>query len=315
VSGPDEQKIGTRVTMLIRSTDGSHRELLGRLLTTNSVLRKDGTEVTFDPTQVISWRVVSEQPLRKPTSQRIREIEQAGSATWPAVEVVRIGGWELRASSGYSHRANSAQPIGAPPFGEPSGDFVSALQEVVDFYRSRNLTPLFQIPLPSYSGLDAALEIEGWQPEPSVSVQVCDLSPLANPSQDIVEITSRPDDKWLVLHQRSLGRDGLAVLTGANAFFATIRKVDPITGEEVVAAIGRAAISQSWCGISAIRTAEQFQRQGLAESIVSALAQHAIGKEAVRAFLQVSADNMPALALYQKLGFTEHHTYKYRSLT
>ena len=314
MSGPDAGKIGARVSMLIRDEDGSRRELLGRLLTTSSVLKRDLTEVNFDSARVISWRVVPEQPLRKPTSSLIREIERASSATWPAVEVVKIGGWELRASDGFTQRANSVLPIGAPPFGEPSGDLAAALKDVVDFYCSRGLTPRFQVPLPSYAALDAALDIEGWQSKFSVSVQICDLSGLAIKSQHLVEITALPDGEWLALYQRPLGRDGFAVLTGSDAFFATIRKIDPTTGDHVVAAIGRAATFEGWCGISAIRTAEQFQRKGLAKSIVRSLAQRAESFGAERAFLQVSADNAPAVALYQRLGFTEHHTYNYRSL-
>ncbi len=314
MSGPDAGKIGARVSMLIRDGDGSHRELLGRLLTPSSILKKDATEVTFDPTQVISWRVVPEQPQRRPTSQRIREIERAGSATWPAVEVVKIGGWELRASSGYSRRANSVLPIGAPPFGEPSGDLGSAIQSVVDFYRSRGLTACFQVPLPSYSALDAVLDEEGWQSTLAISVQICELGVLASTPQHRVEITRVPDDEWLALQEHPLGRDGLAVLTGGNPFFATIRKVDPTTGEEVVAAIGRAATFEGWCGISAIRTATQFQQQGLAKSIIRALAERSLAEGAGRAFLQVSTQNAPALALYDRLGFREHHRYNYRSL-
>lgn len=314
MSGPELRNIGARVSMLIRDDDGSHRELLGRLVGATTIVKKDMTQVTFDPTQVISWRVVPEQPERKPASLRIREIERASSATWPAVEVVKIGGWELRASDGFTHRANSVLPIGAPPFGEPSGDLAAALKEVVDFYRSRGLVPLFQVPLSAYAALDAALAIERWQSTLAVSVQICDLSKLANATKHEVVINATPDDEWLALYQRPLGRDGLTVLTGGGAFFATIRQIDDESGQRVVAAIGRAAVFEGWCGISALRTAEKFQRKGLAQSIIRALARNAEHLGADSVFLQVSADNTPALALYQRLGFTEHHTYIYRSM-
>ncbi len=314
MSGPDAGKIGSRVSMLIREDDGSHREMLGRLLTLSSILKKDASEVTFAPTQVISWRVVPEQTVRRPTSHRIREIERAANATWPSVEVVIQGGWELRASSGFTQRANSVLPVGRPPFGEPSGELTAALKDVVDFYRSRNLIPRFQVPLPSYQALDMALDEEGWQSTLAVSVQICDLLALASSPEHEVEIAPLPGDEWLALQERPLGRDGLAVLTGGSPFFATIREADPTTGEYVVAAIGRGAAFEGWCGITAIRTAAQFQRQGLAKSIVRALAQQAARNGASRAFLQVSADNDAALALYQRLGFREHHTYNYRSL-
>ena len=210
--------------MLIRDEDGGHRELLGKLLTTSTIVKRDLTEVKFDPASVISWRVVPEQPQRKPTSQRIREIERASSQTWPATEIVQFGGWELRASDGFSHRANSASPSGPPPFGEPRGELGVALSEVLEFYRRRGLRPLFQVPLPSYQALDSELEIAGWLSEPSVSVQTCDLAKFSTPPEHEVEFATMPDEEWLALYQRPLGRDGLAVLTGGAAVFATIRK-------------------------------------------------------------------------------------------
>lgn len=314
MSGPDAEKIGARVSMLIRDDDGSRRELIGRLLTTSSILKKDATKVTFNPAQVISWRVVPEQPRRKPTSLRIRDIEQASNATWPAVEVEDQGGWKLRASDGFSQRANSVLPVGTPPFGEPTGELANAVAKVVDFYRSRELTPRFHVPLPSYGPLDAVLEESGWVSTLSVSVQICDLATLDSAPRHDVKINSLPDDGWLAVFPQQLGRDGRAVLTGGGAFFAAIYQDDPSSGDQIVAAIGRGAVFEEWCGITAINTTSPFQQRGLATSIIHALAQHAQSLGAERAFLQVSADNSPALALYQKLGFTEHHTYRYRSL-
>lgn len=314
MSGPDAGKIGARVSMLIRDDDGSHRELLGRLVTTSSILKKNATEVTFDPAQVISWRVVPEQPQRRPASQRIREIERASSATWPATEVVELGGWELRASGGFTQRANSVLPTGAPPFGEPRGGLATALQEVADFYQSRDLIPRFQVPLPSYSPLDEALDEAGWQSGPSISVQICDLVTLAGSPTHQVDIASAPDAEWLAVFPPPLGRDGFAVLTGGDAFFTKLSQIDPTSGTRVVAAIGRGAIFAGWCGITAINTVSEFRQRGLATSIIRALAQHAQSLGATRAFLQVSTENTPALVLYRRLGFTEHHTYSYRSL-
>lgn len=300
--------------MLIRDDDGSQRELLGRLLTNDTILKKDATEVTFNPDQVISWRVVPEQPERRPTSQRIREIERASSETFPAVEVARLGGWELRASGGFAHRANSVLPCGAPPFGEPSGDLATAIETVVDFYRTRELVPCFQIPLPSYAGLDAALDELGWESTLDVSVQICNLDGLADTPKHRVEFASTPSEEWLAVFPRPLGRDGFAVLTGGGAFFATVHQPDPESGDHVVAAIGRGAVFEGWCGITALNTVSKFQQRGLATSIIRAIALHAQSLGAERAFLQVSVDNAPALALYRSLGFKEHHTYRYRSL-
>jgi hypothetical protein len=51
----------------------------------------------------------------------------------------------------------------------------------------------------------------------------------------------------------------------------------------------------------------------LAAAVMAALADWGAAAGAVRGYLQVSADNPAALALYAKLGCWLHHEYHYRS--
>jgi ribosomal protein S18 acetylase RimI-like enzyme len=45
--------------------------------------------------------------------------------------------------------------------------------------------------------------------------------------------------------------------------------------------------------------------------VVAALLSWAAERGATTAYLQVRGDNPPALAVYDRLGFTTHHAYRY----
>ena len=77
-------------------------------------------------------------------------------------------------------------------------------------------------------------------------------------------------------------------------------------------AIGRAAGAGSWAGLTAIEVDPRCRRRGLGAAVTAALAAAARGRGADWLYLQVEDDNAAARALYQKLGFADHHGYHYR---
>ena len=79
-----------------------------------------------------------------------------------------------------------------------------------------------------------------------------------------------------------------------------------------VKAIGRLALVDDWAGLYCLAVDEQFRRQGLALAVIRALLQKATTLGVRRVFLQVVADNEPARALYDRLGFRTVSQYHYR---
>lgn len=78
------------------------------------------------------------------------------------------------------------------------------------------------------------------------------------------------------------------------------------------AAIGRGVVADeapSWLGLWLIEVRADRRRQGLALELIGALARWAAEVGADRAYLQVDERNAAAIALYDRLGFTTHHTY------
>ena len=76
----------------------------------------------------------------------ISAFERMSARHWQATEQAHLGGWLLRAASGFTGRANSALPLGEP--GMPTE---RAVDEVEAWYRRRGLKPMIVIA----TGLDA----------------------------------------------------------------------------------------------------------------------------------------------------------------
>jgi N-acetylglutamate synthase len=73
----------------------------------------------------------------------IAGLERAAAEAMPALVTEPLGDWLLRASEGYTGRANSVLPLG-----DPGVPFSQALTRIADFYHLHNLPPQFDVPLP-----------------------------------------------------------------------------------------------------------------------------------------------------------------------
>jgi ribosomal protein S18 acetylase RimI-like enzyme len=76
--------------------------------------------------------------------------------------------------------------------------------------------------------------------------------------------------------------------------------------------MGLAVLERGWVGIFSMATQPNFRRQGLATTVIYALAQWGQSHQADQIYLQVMESNAPAQALYQKLGFETVYHYHYR---
>lgn len=75
--------IGQRVSVRLHDGDGSYRDLLGELASPDSIRKKNGEIVFFNPAKVAALRVVVDSDFRAgtgaPLSMRIRDLEIAAS--------------------------------------------------------------------------------------------------------------------------------------------------------------------------------------------------------------------------------------------
>ena len=308
---PGTAEIGSRLTLRMHDPEGGFRDIVGVLESATTVRKSDGSLVYFEPSKIAIWKKI-EPPSKRaghgaPLSLRIREIEIAANATWPAGEEKPLGDWVLRATGKFTMRANSTLPLGDAPYGNPGMPIQEAINTAITFYLERGLPPIFHISLPTYAPLDELLEAQGWQKKLPVLVMVADITaePASQEFNGIWEIQDHPSDEWLSV-QNDHGVKSIMESVPGN--YLALR----INGELI--AVGRGANYKDWTSLTRLYIREEFRGQGIGSELVHRILNQSLSQGANKAVLQVDSENLSAINLYQKMGFTTHHSYLYRSL-
>jgi len=271
----------------------------------------------------------------------VAEVERIAALGWRGLEEALLGDWLLRAAGGFTGRSNSALVLGGPPHTD-----LGWLSDLERWYADRGLPPMVQVLLPGGEAIDSMLAAAGWRIHDMVRFLTGDIAqvqklaaiPPAVSSEGrpvskllaqgvlssdefgvVARIDAEPDEAWLAAYlyrgaplpghaRRVLVRAG----HGTELCFASLRKPAQDGAAEAVLAVARGALAQGWLGITAVTVADQHRRQRHGTRLMSELADWAVQRGAQAIYLQVAADNGPALALYSRLGFSHHHDYRYR---
>ncbi|MFD3945022.1 GNAT family N-acetyltransferase [Streptomyces sp. NPDC058579] len=272
------------------------------------ITRKTGEAVRILDSALVAGKVVPSAPARRRgPATSFEELARAMARGWPPVESEALGEWTLRASGGFTRRANSVLPLGDP--GLPMD---AALARVRDWYEKRDLPPYIQTATGAEGTqelLCADLERHGWRSEVTAEVRIGGLAPVGDLDADVsrVRLARSVDEAWLRRYNRSgvVGPHVLSVLAGGpSVWFASV----PGTGD-IPAAIGRCVVDGRWAGFMAVEVDPEQRRQGLATAVMAALARQALDEGASAAWLQVEKENDGARALYEGMGFAVHHHY------
>lgn len=234
-------------------------------------------------------------------------IERAGFKAAPALEERESDGIVLRFSNGHTKRANSVNLLQ-----EQTSDIGALVKQCESFYRSKSLPCIFRIPsFSSNEKLDRYLESQGYK---YIDRSLVLLKSLKGVSFDYVELVTKSPRDWLqsycaineinfddqLTHLEMMGR------IKDEALFAVMR----VAGEEVACGVG--VISNGLFGLFSIATKKSVRKQGYATQLINGLLHWAVNKGAVNAYLQVVAENQPAVKLYEKWGFQPCYEYGYR---
>jgi ribosomal protein S18 acetylase RimI-like enzyme len=242
------------------------------------VRREDGSTVEIRTDEIVSGKPV---PPRPSVRQRVtsREAESHAGPHWPGIVREPLGEWELRfepqKTDRLRKRANSCLAMGDP--GTPVAEAAAA---VVEFYRSRDRTPMVQVEVGSDA--DRWFSDAGWT---------------------VVE----GGDALLLLGSVARARRLLGPATGAT-LTADGSRARADVGDS---ARGSAGLHDDWLGVHGLHVEPEHRRQGHARAVMAALLDWGAEQGARTVWLHVETDNAPAIRLYESMGLAEHHALRY----
>ncbi|GAA1457666.1 GNAT family N-acetyltransferase [Williamsia maris] len=281
------------------------------------VVARDGEDVTIPAPLVLSVRALSDRPVR---NSDIRTLEIAAARGWPGTDFAVISGWLARAGGGFTRRANSATPVERGATLDAAS--VGALSRFFDAHDLATRCAVVERLIPASHVDPERFEIQA-------VAMVRPTDPLAATAGIDVAVSSAPTADWVRAYLDESGRSSAAdvataVLTasidGALAFFS-------VSDGQGLVAIGRGAVTSDepfgagpgsgrrWVGIACLWTAPRARGTGIGTRVVAEVMRWGRDQGADTAYLQVEADNVDAIRLYRRLGFTRHHTYGYVTLS
>ncbi|MGA2442687.1 MAG: GNAT family N-acetyltransferase [Tepidisphaeraceae bacterium] len=245
--------------------------------------------------------------------------ELAADATWPAELSVPLGPWRLRATHGYSHRANSVRTVHPNPSESATANWPALISHAEVFYRRHGLPTIFHIsPATIPADLDQILAARGYAIEKPSQVWSADLAEVIRAAarpESIGQIVLRdaPDEAWLQCAlDESVGP--LEIRRQICRRIPTPRVFASVVDKTQTIATALAAVHSRIAWLYCVATIPAHQRRGHAMSLVHSLSQWSIANNAAAIYLQVMANNVPALALYARAAFVRRYEYHYRVL-
>jgi GNAT superfamily N-acetyltransferase len=237
-----------------------------------------------------------------------QHIERVALRAWPSAETIEYDGWVLRASAGYTKRANSVNPH----FGS-SLPIKEKLDHCERFYAERQLPPIFRLtPFSLPRELDGLLATNGYTTLDPTLVMTGPAQPI-EPSSGGGARTSTPEEWHEVFEEL---RDLPSEKREPHRWI-----VDHAAGERCFAVVdvdghptacGLGVLVGETLGLFDLLTVEAHRREGHATTTLSHILAWAHARGAASAFLQVHSANSAAQALYRSFGFEVAYPYWYR---
>jgi len=252
-------------------------------------------------------------PSAMSSSEVVRGLQERAARALPAEHVKDVDGWWLRHAPSGAWWAGTVLPHGAAR----PGELVRRVVGAEEFYAGHRAAARFQIsPGACPEGLDTVLAERGYARESLMSLQVASTARVLErvPAGSLrVRLDDRPTRAWFEIWHAMNGHGD------SRSEWDMLDRVDrpcacacAIVGDDVVA-VGRAVADTGWAGAFGMATLPEARGKGAARTVLAALADWAGAHEADHMYLQVERDNIPALRLYERTGFSDICDYHYRT--
>ena len=239
-----------------------------------------------------------------------RFIEELSLNHWQPLSTLLYDGWMLRFADGYTKRANSISPIYDSTFNLHHKMIVCE-----SIYAANHLPTIYKItPFVYPTHLDRALEDRGYSRMDTTSVQILNLEQISGSELNSVIIHEQATAEWLD-HFCRLNRVREQFKNVMDRMLSNIRTKKGFISfyhEGQVVACGFGVIEREYMGLYDIVTDENYRNRGFGEQMILNLLTWGKEHGAKHSYLAVVADNVPALRLYSKLGYSEVYQYWYR---
>ena len=240
----------------------------------------------------------------------VRRLEAVGFRAWPAATVIYDGSWQIRLSGGHpSKRLNCVVPLDPSDHRDLALRLEKARKRFHSYGRPLILreTPVAPAPLIDH------LSEHGWLRFETVKVLTANLAQLELP-ETLDRLPSHDIGRFIDASLSLAGEDpGLKP-----ALAEVLTAIKPPTGLFTIESPEGAPLAVALCvqdndlaGVLGFVVSGSVRRQGLGTGILSSALRWARISGARTAWMQVVADNEPALALYRKFGFQEAYEYHY----
>jgi ribosomal protein S18 acetylase RimI-like enzyme len=243
----------------------------------------------------------------------VKGLQERAARALPAEHLEVVEGWWLRHSPSCAWWVATVLPHGDAR----AGDLVRRIAVAEKFYAGHGATARFQIsPGACPEGLDTVLAERGYRRESSVSLQVAACARVLEQvptGAQRVRLDDRLTSAWFEAWQAVHGGDARAERDMLERVDRPRIYASAMVGEDVVA-VGRAVADTGWAGVFGMATLPEARGRGAGRGVLAALAGWAGAHEAERMYLQVERDNVPALRLYERMGFNEIGRYHYRTI-